>query len=110
MKRLLAACLLASATPALAASIDKALEPGKSHEHCEKLAAGDERRYHWKSDGPMDFNIHYHVGDKVEYPVKRAAMRGDGGTFKAKVDQDYCWMWTSRAPKAAKVQGEVEAR
>ena len=54
----------------------------------------------------MDFNIHYHEGEKVAFPVKRDAMRGDGGTFTADVAQDYCWMWTARAA-AASVSGEV---
>jgi hypothetical protein len=108
MKRLLAASLLACAAPAFGAPVDKVLEPGKSHEYCEKLATGDERRYHWKADGPMDFNIHYHVGERVEFPVKRSAMRGDGGTFKARSDQDYCWMWTSKATKPAKLTGSVD--
>jgi len=39
--------------------------------------------------------------------VKRQAMRGDGGSFKAKVAQDYCWMWTAR-DKPAKVEGAIK--
>ena len=85
------------------------LAPGQSHEACAKLAQGDSRSYHWKSDAPVDFNIHYHDGDKVSMPVERKGMRGDGGTFKAKVPQDYCWMWTAR-DKPAKLSGAVEGK
>jgi len=54
----------------------------------------------------VDFNIHYHRGKDVFFPVKRNAMRGDGGTFTAKTAEDYCWMWTARdAP--AKVEGRI---
>ena len=83
------------------------LEPGKIHEECMKLAAGGKRRYHWKSDAPVDFNIHYHRGSEVFYPVKRDGMRGDGGTFTAKSSEEYCWMWTAKE-KPAKVEGGIE--
>src|SRR4051812_18526518 len=91
--------LLAAAMPARAADAAKpfsaTLAPRESHEECMHLGKGDAPRYHWKSDVPVDFNVHYHDGPEVFYPVKRQAMRGDGGTFKPKLDQDYCWMWTA---------------
>ena len=59
------------------------LKPGDMHEEC------------------------VHEEGKVSYPVKRAAMRGDGGTFIAKIGQDYCWMWSAR-DKAAKLDGKIE--
>ncbi len=90
-------------------ALDVTLEPGKMLEHCDRLAAGDKRRFHWKSSAPVDFNVHYHEGPEVFYPVKRDGMRGDGGAFTAKTAQDYCWMWTARnAP--ARVQGQVEVK
>ena len=110
MKSLLSAVVLMAALPAASATtqaFDATLEPGKIHEECTRLAAGETRKWHWKSDQAVDFNIHYHVGDKVEYPVKRPGMRGDGGTFKATVDQDYCWMWTARKART-RVSGTIE--
>ena len=113
MKRLaLAALLLACAgavfgagKPEVAVSIT--LEPRKVHEECQSVEAGQKRRYHWKSNVPVDFNVHYHQGPEVFYPVKRDGMRGDGGTFAAKTTQEYCWMWTARdAP--ANIQGTIE--
>ena len=83
------------------------LEPAKVHEECMRLEAGDKRRFHWKSNAPVDFNIHYHEGKDVFFPLKRDAMRGDGGTFIAKIAQDYCWMWTAKNA-AAKVEGSIE--
>ena len=83
------------------------LKPGEMHEECVRLEAGQKRDYSWKSDAPLDFNIHYHEANKVSYPVKRAAMRGDGGTFIAKIGQDYCWMWSAR-DKAAKLDGKIK--
>ena len=113
MSRLL---LLALLLPAFAAAestsrqeFSTTLAPGQSHEACATLAEGDSRGYHWKSDNPVDFNVHYHEGAKVVMPIERKGMRGDGGTFKAKAAKDYCWMWTAR-DKPAKVSGAVESK
>jgi hypothetical protein len=109
-------CLLLAlaAVPALAnpaasgaaLAVDLTLAPKKVHEECARMEAGESRRWHWKSNAPVDFNIHYHRGKEVFFPVKRDAMRGDGGTFTARTGEDYCWMWTAReAP--AKVEGRI---
>ena len=90
-------------------SLDATLEPRKVFEHCDKLAAGETRLYHWKATAPVDFNIHFHEGNEAIYPVKRDGMRGDGGTFTAKTAQDYCWMWTARNAKA-RIEGQVEIK
>jgi hypothetical protein len=103
------ACAALAAEPVKApesVAVDVTLPPGKIHEECARLEPGDKRAYHWKANAPVDFNIHYHAGAEVFFPVKRDAMRGDGGTFTAKTGEDYCWMWTAR-DKAAKVDGRI---
>jgi hypothetical protein len=85
------------------------VEAKQLHEECVKLQAGEKRKYYWKADGAVDFNIHYHEGSEVFYPVKRDGMRGDGGTFTAKGAQDYCWMWTARE-KPVKLEGRIESK
>ena len=115
MKRLLALSLAAACGSAYGYASDTQdtyvvkvlLQPGKVHEECMKVDAGAKRRYHWKADAPVDFNIHYHSGKDVFYPVKRDRMRGDGGTFTAKTSEEYCWMWTAKE-KPAKVEGGIE--
>ena len=111
MKRLLLPLALCAA-PALAADstsqpFNVSLESKKIHEECVKLEAGGKRKYYWKADGPVDFNIHYHEGKDVFYPTKRDAMRGDGGVFTAKIAQEYCWMWTAR-DKTVKIEGRID--
>jgi len=114
MKRLLALLITCCAMPAVSSSVstgediavDVTLPPKKVHEECVRLEAGQARRWHWKSSAPVDFNIHYHRGDDVFYPVKRDVMRGDGGTFAAKSGEDYCWMWTAHGAPA-KVEGRI---
>ena len=110
MKRLAfllcASCLAAHAADPKPGSFSTSLDPGKMHEECARVEKGEKRSYHWKASAPVDFNIHRHEGNEVFYPVKRSAMRGDGGTFKADVGADYCWMWTAR-DKAVKLEGGI---
>jgi hypothetical protein len=82
-----------------------ALEPGKVHEECVRLDKGQGRRYDWKSTGKVDFNIHYHEGKEVFYPTKREDVSKGRGRFRAKLAQEYCWMWTAKAP--AKIEGRI---
>jgi hypothetical protein len=113
MTRLLALIAATLVLPAAASPVktqdlvvEVNLAPRKVHEECARMEAGESRRWHWKSSTPVDFNIHYHRGEEVFYPVKRDGMRGDGGTFTAKTGEDYCWMWTAReAP--TKVDGKI---
>lgn len=103
----LAAPAFAADAPAPAKPFTATLQPKAMHEECVKLDAGEKRKYYWKSDAAVDFNIHYHEGPEVTYPVKRDGMRTDGGTFAAKIAQDYCWMWTAR-DKPVKLEGKIE--
>ncbi len=116
MKRLLLPFLAAAALAHAAdsakpgwAPVDAALEPGKSVEHCDRLAEGEKRRFQWRSNASVDFNIHYHDATEAIYPLKRDGMRGDGGTFTAKTAQEYCWMWTARNVPA-RIQAQIETR
>ena len=106
-----AALALLAAPAALAASSSSsafsvALDANKVHESCIRLEKGETARYEWKSDVPLDFNIHYHEGKEVFYPLKRDGATGGKDTFRAKIAQDYCWMWT--ASRSAKLEGKVE--
>ncbi len=103
------AALVRADENAAAQSFGVTLAPKNMHEECVKLAVGEKRNYSWKADGPVDFNIHYHQGPEAFYPVKRDGMRGDGGTFAAKIGQDYCWMWTAR-DKPVKLEGRIESK
>jgi len=82
------------------------VNPGGVHEECVKLAKDESRRYEWSSSAATDFNIHYHEGPEVFYPVKKDGVMKEKGTFKAKIAQEYCWMWTAKTP--AKIDGRLE--
>lgn len=83
------------------------LKPGGVAEECLRLDAGKSRRFEWSSDQPVAFNIHFHHGDKVTYPVKLEGQSRGGGRFTASAGEDYCWMWTARGP--TRVTGTLSA-
>jgi len=78
--------------------------PGGFAEVCGTLARGTAVRWHFESAGPMDFNIHYHQGQKVVFPVRRAGAAKGAATLKVKLDQDYCWMWTNKTAQPLSLQ------
>jgi hypothetical protein len=95
-----------SSSSSSASAVATTLEPGKPYESCMSLAPGDKRRWYWKSDGPVDFDIRYADGDNVSYAVKRERMRGDGGTFAPKAAHAYCWTW--RAAKPTRLEAKID--
>ena len=100
---------LATAAGAEAAVVDLAFDasgrfahaapvaPGKFVEVCGKLRKGQAVAWRYESEGPLDFNIHYHEGKKVVTPEQRAASTAASGTLRVALDQDYCWMWSNKA-------------
>jgi hypothetical protein len=83
------------------------LKAGGIAEVCLRLAAGRSRPFEWASDAPVDFNIHFHRGNDVAYPVRLDGRRKGRGRFTATAGEDYCWMWTAR--EATVVKGKLGA-
>jgi hypothetical protein len=75
------------------------LRPGKIHEDCHALKAGTVTNWQFAATAPLDFNIHYHVGKDVFYPLERGAVQEAGGRFAAPSAQEYCWMWTNHGTR-----------
>lgn len=69
-------------------------------EVCGKLAAGVQVRWQFESAAPVDFNVHYHQGKEVKFPVKLSAQTNAGDTLDVRVAQDYCWMWSNKSAVA----------
>jgi hypothetical protein len=68
----------------------------KFAELCTTLQRGRAVAWQFLADAPTDFNIHYHVDNRVEYPEQRTKVKDAGGRLLVEVDQAYCWMWTNR--------------
>lgn len=79
------------------------IEAGKVHEVCMALDFGKRLHYSFMSSRAMNFNIHYHEGENVIFPVKEHLTAEDDAIFTAGSDQGYCMMWTNPHDRAVKV-------
>ena len=83
------------------------LPAGKFSEACGSLAKGAAVQWCFNSSEPVDFNIHYHEGKTVLYPVKQPSSTVAQGTLEVTVDQTYCWMWTNKTALPANVSVQL---
>ena len=93
----LLACLAAAPMPlahALPRHVDVMLQPGKIHEDCFSLQAGQQVQYNFKLERPGKFNLHYHKGKGVFYPIRSESVSEQKGDYVAAVAQEYCLMWS----------------
>ena len=66
-------------------------------ELCLPMRAGEDLRYDFRSDQPVEFDIHYHQGLSVRFPVRVTATTAQDDRFTATRDRDYCLMWFNRS-------------
>jgi len=83
------------------------LNPGEIFEPCMPMTAGQILNFRFESEDNLRFNIHYHVGDDVEYPIKMNADRGSG-RFTPVIDQEYCLMWRNKARSPISLSGNYD--
>ena len=81
--------------------------PGRFAEACGKLGQGDKVAWRFEASVPLDFNVHYHEGKSVVYPVRQDRIAAGSGTLSAEHAQDYCWMWTNRSAKAVTLRVQL---
>ncbi len=72
------------------------VQPGKFAEFCGKLGKGVQVAWSFTSAEPVNFNIHYHEGETVTYPVKQTATASADGSLEVSQQQEYCWMWSDK--------------
>jgi hypothetical protein len=90
-----------------AKTYEHAIRPGKIAEECFKLPAGGAVGYAFEATAPVDFNIHFHRGKDVEYPVKRDAIRQADDRFTAASAEEYCLMWTNATAQPITLKGRL---
>jgi hypothetical protein len=83
-----------TATPPGAQSKKVELPAREFHEECVELAAGQRLIYDFSAAKTVKFNIHYHAGGQILYPVRKNA-RHAHGVFTSRAAQGYCMMWTN---------------
>lgn len=87
-----------------------AVPAGKLAEVCGKVPAGAKVQWQFDAGTALNFNIHFHDGPKVYYPVKQDGAAQASGTLDAQVEQDYCWMWTNKSATATTLKLELVRR
>lgn len=94
---LLLACLAAAPMQfahALPRHVEVVLQAGKIHEDCFSLQRAQRVQYNFKLDRPGKFNLHYHRGKEVLYPLRSESVSEQKGDYVATVAQEYCLMWS----------------
>ena len=72
------------------------IKPNKQVEKCMALDPPQKIEYRFESSAKLNFNLHYHKGDQVYYPVKLDGTNGESGLYEAKAKEVYCLMWENR--------------
>lgn len=73
-----------------------ALAPYEFHEMCFELKPADEVAFEFQADRPIAFDIHYHDGLSIRYPVRLAGLSAHSGRFVAEFARSYCLFWLNR--------------
>ncbi len=71
------------------------IKPAGVHEECASAKSGQKFLYSFYASAPVDFNIHYHAGEKIFYPFERRGVTRDDGTYVPDHEDIYCLMWTN---------------
>lgn len=84
------------------------LAPGGFAELCGALDKGQAVAWRFDSSADLAFNVHYHLGNDVVYPVKNPGTARASGRLVVDPSQTYCWMWSNKGPQPARLQVELK--
>lgn len=74
------------------------IKPGKMVEKCMTLSSAQKLEYQFTTSKPVDFNIHYHKGESVYYPVKRNKTAAEADVYTPGPGRsEYCMMWENKS-------------
>jgi hypothetical protein len=76
------------------------LKAGKSHEKCFTMETDQTLAYRFEAGAKVNFNIHFHKGDVIQYPMKLDSTATASGMFTAKANDSYCMMWENLSEEA----------
>lgn len=86
------------------------IAPGDIHEVCMTLTPRDALRYAFTGTERLSFNIHYHAGNEIHFPVPEHPTSGAEDSFTPPLQQDYCLMWTNTGSEPVALRLEYEKR
>ncbi len=87
------------------------IKPAGIHEECASVNRGQWIVYAFDASAPVDFNIHYHAGQKIFYPVEKRGVTSDSGKYEPVTEDIYCLMWTNplKAPASLNYWYEIHS-
>lgn len=100
LSKLIAVLLLAGALTCCAAGKPyqpegsaMTIRPRGMIERCYVVPPGGELKYSFSASMPVDFNVHYHEGEKVVYSVEETGVRDYESSLVSLSKKKYCLMW-----------------
>lgn len=86
------------------------LAGGKIHEECMQLDVADILRYEFEASLELVFNVHYHVGEEIIFPIEDHLSQGEESSMTIETEQHYCLMWTNRNLEASDLEYRVTVK
>jgi hypothetical protein len=88
------------------------VESFASYEDCFSVKRGQVLNYKFISSSSLDFNVHYHQGSEVIYPVLHNDITTHEGTVdpeKHGLDEEYfCLMWKNPGTQQCRISYECD--
>lgn len=91
------------------AAAEWTLRPGGFEELCFELDPGGAVRYAFDAGAPLEFNLHWHRGNDVVFPIKSGAVSRRAGVFRSDIKEAYCLMWTNRTRAPVELRARIDA-
>ncbi len=82
--------------------------PGGFAELCGALEKGQAVAWRFDSNAALAFNVHYHLGKDVVYPVKNPGTARADGRLAVDPSQTYCWMWSNKGSQSVTLQVQLQ--
>ena len=86
------------------------IKPGGIYEVCMWLSPGDRLYYEFTSNTNLHFNIHYHEGNEVQYPVQIELTSLEKAIFAPESRKHYCLMWKNPVRKSVELNLNYQTR
>jgi hypothetical protein len=83
-------------------SIEVMLPVKKVHEECMTLAAGQTLKFSYEANAELEFNLHFHHGNDVTYPLK-GKYSIYSNAYVASEKNDFCLMWQNKSAAPVKL-------
>jgi hypothetical protein len=103
--------------PSRWAAPDALLKPRHIYEECVPVEDHQVLEYAFTASKPVEFNIHYHLGEEPAYPVLEKGVASLQGVFDPSTVQDpmgkppfYCLMWRNTQREEVKLNFSFTVR